>query len=83
MGKSQNTPQLAVGMNGKRGFGGCRPHIGFFLGRTPHQAAGFFSAKCLLAKDNICSPKHDFPTLQQAGYSFQKLDCTLEKPLQL
>jgi hypothetical protein len=35
MGKSQNTPQLAVGMNGKRGFGGCRPHIGFFLRRCP------------------------------------------------
>jgi hypothetical protein len=38
MGKSQNTPQLAVGMNGKRGFGDCRPHIGFFLRRTPQQA---------------------------------------------
>jgi len=29
-GKSQEAPQLAVGRNGKRGFGGGRLHYGFF-----------------------------------------------------
>jgi len=34
-GKSQEAPQLAVGRNGKRGFGGGSPHYGFFLGISP------------------------------------------------
>jgi len=34
-GKSQEPPQLAVGTNGKRGFGGGSPHYGFFLGISP------------------------------------------------
>jgi len=38
-GKSQEAPQLAVGRNGKRGFGGCRPHYGFFLGISPGHIA--------------------------------------------
>jgi hypothetical protein len=33
MEKSQETQQLAVEMNGKRGFGGYRPYYGFFLRR--------------------------------------------------
>ncbi|MBW1814343.1 MAG: hypothetical protein JRJ39_11925, partial [Deltaproteobacteria bacterium] len=39
MGKSQETPQLAVGRNGKRGFGGDSPHYGFFLGISPGHIA--------------------------------------------
>jgi len=38
-GKSQEAPQLAVGRNGKRGFGDCRPHYGFFLGISPGHIA--------------------------------------------
>jgi len=44
MGKSQDTPQFAVGMNGMRGIGGGSPHFGFFLGRTLQLAAGFFTS---------------------------------------
>ena len=40
MGKSQETPQQAVGRNGKRGFGGGSPHYGFFLGRYPAACCG-------------------------------------------
>jgi len=40
MGKSQDTPQLAVGMNGMRGFGGGSPHFGFFLGISPGRIGG-------------------------------------------
>jgi hypothetical protein len=43
MGKSQNTPQLAVGMNGKRGFAGCRHILAFSLEDAPQLAAGFFT----------------------------------------
>jgi hypothetical protein len=45
MGKSQETQQLAVEMSGKWGFGGYRPHYGFFLRRTPQQAAEFFTCR--------------------------------------
>ena len=38
-GKSQEAPQLAVGRNGKRGFGGDSPHYGFFLGISPGHIA--------------------------------------------
>jgi len=38
-GKSQEAPQLAVGRNGKRGFGGGSPHYGFFLGISPGHIA--------------------------------------------
>jgi len=38
-GKSQEAAQLAVGRNGKRGFGGCRPQYGFFLGISPGHIA--------------------------------------------
>jgi len=38
-GKSQETPQLAVGRNGKRGFGGGSPDYGFFLGISPGHIA--------------------------------------------
>jgi len=31
MGKSQETPQLAVGRNGKRGFGAAAPIMAFSL----------------------------------------------------
>jgi hypothetical protein len=50
MGKSQETQQLAVGMSRKCGFGSYRPHYGFFLGRTPQQAAGFFTCRILVYK---------------------------------
>ena len=40
MGKSQDTPQLTVGMNGVQGFGGSSPHFGFFLGRCPAACCG-------------------------------------------
>jgi hypothetical protein len=43
MGKSQDIPQLAVGMNGKQRSGGFHPHYGFFLGRIPQQTVGFFT----------------------------------------
>jgi hypothetical protein len=43
MGKSQEIPQLAVGRNGMPGYRGGSPHDGFFLGRTPQLAAGFFT----------------------------------------
>ncbi len=33
MAKSQETQQLAVEMSGKWGFGGYRPHYGFFFRR--------------------------------------------------
>jgi len=39
MGKSQEAPLLAVGRNGKRGFGGGSPHYGFFLGISPGHIA--------------------------------------------
>jgi len=39
MGKSQETLQLAVGRNGKRGFGDGSPHYGFFLGISPGHIA--------------------------------------------
>jgi len=39
-GKSQEPPQLAVGRNGKRGFGGGNPHYGFFLGISPGRIGG-------------------------------------------
>jgi len=35
MGKSQETPQLAVGRNGKRGFGGGSPPIMAFSLESP------------------------------------------------
>jgi len=34
-GRSQETPQLAVGMNGKRWFERNSPYYGIFLGRYP------------------------------------------------
>jgi len=39
MGKSQETQQLAVGRNGKRGFGGGSSRYGFFLGISPGHIA--------------------------------------------
>jgi len=39
MGKSQESPQLAVGRKGKRGFGGGSPHYGFFQGISPGHIA--------------------------------------------
>jgi hypothetical protein len=52
MEKSQNTPRLAVGMNGKRGFGGYCHILEFSLEDAPQQAAGFFtSAKSELGVD--------------------------------
>jgi len=39
-GKNQEAPQLAVGRNGKRGFGGGSPHDGFFLGISPGRIGG-------------------------------------------
>jgi len=38
-GKSQETSQLAVGRNGKRGFGSGSPYYGFFLGISPGHIA--------------------------------------------
>jgi len=58
MGKSRDTPQLAVGMNGVRGFGGCCPHFGFFLGRYPAASCGVLH----LGKWNCrLSPMMKFP----------------------
>jgi hypothetical protein len=45
MAKSQETQQLAVEMSGKWGFGSYRPHYGFFIRKTPQQAAGFFTCR--------------------------------------
>jgi hypothetical protein len=42
MGKSQETPQFAVGRNGTRGLGAAAPIMAFSLEDTPQQAAGFF-----------------------------------------
>jgi len=42
MGKSQNTLELAAGMRSNAGVWGWHPQ-GFFLGRCPQLAAGFFT----------------------------------------
>ena len=39
-GKSQNTPQLAVGMNGKWGLGGESPQTGLFPLKNPAACCG-------------------------------------------
>ncbi len=57
MGKSQETQQLAVGMSRKCGFGSYLPHYGFFLRRTPQQAAGFFTCR----NDSICGVEAELP----------------------
>ena len=54
MGKSRDTPQLAVGMNGMWGFGGSSPHFGFFLGRYPTACCGvlhFWNRFCQVSWD--------------------------------
>jgi hypothetical protein len=56
IGKSQNTPQLAVGMNGKRRFGGGRHILAFSLEDAPQQAAGFFTCAFILALIMTSSP---------------------------
>ncbi len=43
MGKSQYTPFLAAGMNGKRGFEGGNPLMAFSLEDSPQLAVGFFT----------------------------------------
>lgn len=43
MGKSQETPQLAVGRNGKRRCGGAASIVAFSLEDTPQLAARFFT----------------------------------------
>ena len=53
MGKSQETPQLAVGMNGRRGFGGGSPHYGFFLGRCPAACCGVLHFSCIWKQDGM------------------------------
>jgi hypothetical protein len=52
MGKSQNTPQLAVGMNGKRGLEAAAPILAFSLEDAPQLAAGFFTCPKYMTPNN-------------------------------